>query len=162
MSRKIKLTKDYEAVIDKEDYSLLSQYSWTANVQSCGKVYAVSYLGINKKTSMARLIAQPDEDQWVDHINGDTLDNRKENLRVCSPKDNSRNKQKTKKKKTSSKYKGVCWHKGQKKWTCQIRVDGKLMTSTHSSEEEAALEYNKKALEYFGEFACLNEVLKIQ
>lgn len=91
----------------------------------------------------------------VDHRNGNTLDNRRCNLRVCVQVNNSRNRSKSKKKYTS-KYKGVYWNRG---WVSQIRVNYKAKyLGTFKSEEDAALAYNKAAVKYFGEFAKLNEL----
>lgn len=89
----------------------------------------------------------------VDHINGNTLDNTRDNLRICSQGNNAKNREKSRNR-LSSKYKGVHWCRG---WMAQIRVNyKKVHLGTFKTEEEAALVYNQAAVKYFGEFARLN------
>ena len=91
----------------------------------------------------------------IDHINGIKTDNRIENLRQVTNKQNSWNQ--TSVKGTSSVYKGVTWNKRLRKWNAQIKVNGKLIhLGTFDKEWEAAWDYNMKAIELFGEFAKLN------
>jgi outer membrane protein assembly factor BamD (BamD/ComL family) len=60
---------------------------------------------------------------------------------------------------SSSKYKGVAWHKRHKKWNAQIQINGKQKHLGYfTSEEEAALAYNKEAIKLFGEHALINEI----
>ncbi len=60
---------------------------------------------------------------------------------------------------TTSKYKGVCWHKRSKKWIVRIGVNGNNITiGSYLTQEEAATEYNKMALKYYGEYAFLNKI----
>jgi hypothetical protein len=94
----------------------------------------------------------------VDHINGDPLDNRKSNLRVCTQAENLRNRRK-RAKPTSSKFKGVSRHtiSRQKPWLAKIKSDGKtIYLGTFETEEQAAEAYDRAALERFGTFAHLN------
>lgn len=94
----------------------------------------------------------------VDHINGNKLDNRKENLRFVTPQQNVHNKRKTIQD-TSSKYKGVSWNKRRKGWLAYIMVNGKReVIGLFSNEESAANAYNHYAKKYFGEYARLNDV----
>lgn len=94
---------------------------------------------------------------WVDHRNHCGLDNRRENLRRCTPQENARN---SRSKGGSSQYKGVSFNKKNGKWTAAIMVRGKTISlgSAHETEEAAALAYNKKSLELFGEYAQPNEI----
>lgn len=112
------------------------------------------YVITSHGTRLHRLIMQVrDEKIVVDHRNGNTLDNRRENLRGCIQRNNARNRDKSKTKLTS-KYKGVHWCKG---WMAQIRVNyKKLHLGTFKIEEDAAKAYNEAALKHFGEFARLN------
>jgi hypothetical protein len=99
-------------------------------------------------------------DIQIDHINGDRSDNRISNLRMatnaqnqCNTKISSRNK---------SGYRGVFWVKVRKKWLAKIGLNKKkIHLGYFNNKEEAALAYNKKALELFGEFAYLNKVPKV-
>jgi len=94
----------------------------------------------------------------VDHINGNGLDNRKCNLRLATSSQNKRN-QRKQRRKTSSKYKGVYWHKRDKVWVVRIQAEGKeKYIGSYKTEQEAALAYNEAALKYHGEYAKLNEV----
>ena len=93
----------------------------------------------------------------VDHINGDKLDNRVENLRGCNNEENNRNKGPNKKNKSG--YKGVHMNKLTGKWMAQITVNYKCKhLGSFKTAEEAALAYNKAAREVHGEFAFQNEV----
>jgi hypothetical protein len=94
----------------------------------------------------------------VDHKNHDGLDNRKENLRVCTNAENMAN---TKPRKgSSSKYLGVHWNKESKKWQAQIEKGNKsTYLGLHVSEEAAAEAYNEAAIRIHGEFAYLNKIL---
>lgn len=95
--------------------------------------------------------------EQVDHINGNRLDNRLENLRGCSNEENNRNKGPNKK--NSSGYKGVYLDKKYNNWRAQITVNYKCKDlGGYDTPEEAALVYNEAALKYHGEFAYQNEV----
>jgi hypothetical protein len=91
----------------------------------------------------------------VDHINHDTLDNRKSNLRECGMIENSRNQQKERRNKTG--FKGVFWHKASRKYQAGIgHKYGFVYLRLFDKKEDAALAYDMKAKELFGEFALLN------
>ena len=92
----------------------------------------------------------------IDHINRNRLDNQVCNLRYATISQNSANRQKTSRPKTSQ-YKGVSLMKKTNKLMAKIRIDGKnLYLGTFTSEEEAAMAYDLKAQEAHGEFAVLN------
>lgn len=91
-----------------------------------------------------------------DHIDRNPFNNVTSNLRKCTVTQNIQNRVKWVKN-SSSKYKGVCWHKKCKKWSAQIGVKkAQVHLGLFETEEAAALAYNKAALEHFGEFAHLN------
>jgi hypothetical protein len=87
-------------------------------------------------------------DFHIDHIDGDTLNNKPENLRLVTHKQNSRSYRKPTKNSTS-KYRGVCWHKGRNKYMARIRNNGKLIyLGLFTCEKGAALAYNIAAEGY--------------
>jgi hypothetical protein len=99
----------------------------------------------------------PEDGKQIDHINGDKLDNRKANLRVCTNGQNHMNIKKYAGK--TSKYKGVWWNKERGKWQTDIKLDKKKRyVGRFEDENEAGLAYNAAAIALFGEFALLNEV----
>ncbi len=95
---------------------------------------------------MHRLIAQPPEGMEVDHVNGDSLDNRRSNLRVVSRRENLRNRRGWS---TRSPYKGVNYDKKRGKWKLHIAPE-------FDTPEEAARAYDKIARILYGEHAHLN------
>lgn len=102
---------------------------------------------------LSRVIMQPPRGMVVDHINGDTLDNRRANLRVVTSQANSRNR--AKQSQCSSRYKGVCFVAG--RWSAYIYSDYKqYRLGRFTSETEAAAAYDAAARERFGECAALN------
>lgn len=93
----------------------------------------------------------------ADHINGNGLDNRIENLRTCTRQQNMMNCRSPLWKKNG--YKGVSVHKTTGLWRARINFNGKEYSlKYHKTKEDAALAYNKKALELFGQFAKLNKL----
>lgn len=149
------------AVVDDDDYERISKYKWSLSIRKT-RMYAMRSegpRGNNKKYYMHREIINIEEGMDVDHINGNGLDNRKENLRVVSRQDNLRNMRNIRG--GSSKYKGVYLYSERlrKPWMAMIRINkrGKYL-GYYKTEEEAALAYNKAAIEHFGEMAKLNDV----
>lgn len=116
------------------------------------KYYGVSWEG--KRTYLHRLIMQAPDDLVVDHINGNTCDNRKENLRICSNIENTKNLKKQINGLTS-KYKGVSFYVRDKTW--EVNVAGHYY-GRYPTEKLAAAVYNEKAKLLFGEFAKLNVI----
>lgn len=93
----------------------------------------------------------------IDHKNRNSSDNRLENLRWCSFLDNQYNR--TKRRNTRSKYKGVRWHNRDKRWVAETYLKRKrIHLGSYKKEEDAARAYNDFAREHFREFASLNEI----
>lgn len=158
---KISLTQGKFATIDTEDLDKLrlNHLSWCAAFEN-GNWYAKSYRGGGREYSlivkMEHLIMPPKLDCVIDHINGDSLDNRKSNLRQATPAQNSYNKSKQNGTYTSE-FKGVTRMYGDKPWKAQIMKHGKNYNlGLFDTEIEAALAYDNKAKELFGEFARPN------
>lgn len=155
----IKLTQNKETMVDLDVYEWASKSKWYAASWKNG-FYAVKggkQIKGKREPNIAlhRLIIDVKKDEMIDHINGDTLDNRRENLRVCNNTQNQRN-QKLSNRNTTG-YKGVSWHKKEKKWISRIRVNNKLIHLGYFKDLiEAAKAYDKAALIYFGEFASIN------
>jgi len=155
----IPLTQNKLTIIDLEDVERVSRYNW--HIQKCKKqVYAATIdYDINSKTKLIllhRFILNPPPKKQIDHINRNTLDNRRNNLRICTNRQNCRNKPKANKT-SSSKYKGVWHNKRNNKWYAIISMDKrKVKQKSHLTEIEAAKTYDRLALKLFGEFAYLN------
>jgi hypothetical protein len=157
VTKEIPLTRGKIAIVDDEDYEYLSKHKWYA-INSGG--YATrAYMEDGKKivVRMHRLIMNVPEDLVVDHIDGNTLNNQKANLRICTRAENCRNRGINKN--NTSGYKGVYWNKSKKRWAASIRYNRKRVNCGHyKCEHEAAAAYNLKAIELFGEYAWLNEI----
>lgn len=159
----IPLTRGFVTLVDEADYEWLSKWKWCYSATGTG--YAARAVKIPKTRknihiSMHRLIMNAPKGMQVDHINGNTLDNRRCNLRLCTNQQNCMNQYgKNKFRKYSSEYKGVCWNKRNNRWESNIFVDGKLLhLGTFKSEISAARTYNDAATKYFKEFARLNVI----
>lgn len=151
--KQIPLTQGKFAIVSTDDYEHLMQWKWC--VHSNG--YACRRSSNNEIMLMHRFIMQTPSGMDTDHINGDKLDNRKLNLRICTRSQNNRN-QKPQIGKTS-KYKGVYWYKNEQKWIARIKKNKKdIYCGRFKTEIEAARAYNEAAITAFGEFARLNNV----
>ena len=158
----IPLTQGQFAKVDDDMYEELNQYNWYARYnKSTNHFYvirAAKIIKVNKSAKhlrMHRVIMNCPEGMVVDHINHDTLDNRRSNLRICTVAQNTYNRRPNKKSK--SKYKGVGWRENRSHWHVAISVNGKKISlKTFKCEHEAARAYNEAALKYHGEFAYIN------
>jgi len=158
--KRIKLTQGKWALVDDSDFERLNQWKWFADKQG-NTFYAVrnsaTINGKQTRIRMHRVIMNTHEGMETDHADRNGLNNQKHNLRICTKSQNRMNRKKYVK--NSSKYKGVTWAKYAKKWRARIQINIKAIFLGHFLlEEEAALAYNKKAKELFGEFAYLNKI----
>jgi hypothetical protein len=147
-------------IFDFEDLELIKNYTWHLN-----KGYPQTCIKINDKTTTKRLhqfLINTKSGEVVDHINGDTLDNRRSNLRIANYQQNAANSRKQNKRIHSSNFKGVTFAKRDNKWLGRITFNGITKRKYFDTEIEAAKFYNKYALEYFGEFAKLNKIPQIE
>jgi len=147
---RIQLSSGKYAIVDSCDYEILSQYTWSFS-KGRHTDYAITWKG-KKYMRMHQMIMKPNRGLVVDHINGDGLDNRRDNLRVCTTAENSRNR--NLKSTNKSGVTGVFWCKGVKKWTAQITVNYKAKHLGYFKEISDAIKSRKDAESiYFGEFA---------
>jgi len=158
--RYIPLTQGQNAIVDAEDFEWLSQWNWYAQWNpETNSFYARR--GFKPPIHMSHAILHCiGHKQPVDHENHDTLDNRKRNLRKCTYKKNAANRRMHIN--NVSGLKGVCWHKGHRKWSAQIMIHGKRKyLGFFQSAKEAAQAYDRAAREYFKEFAYVNFPLEV-
>lgn len=151
----IPLTQGKFAIVDAEDFEWLSQLGWYYNN---GYAVRVPYIdGIRGKTTyMHREIMGTPKGRDTDHINSDSLDNRRSNLRIVTTSQNMMNQRKTR---GTSKYKGVCWYRAGNKWMAYINLNGKRKyLGFFHTEDDAANAYNLAAMALHGEYARLNVI----
>jgi hypothetical protein len=169
--------EDYEKVCEAIKYKSGKEGKWYVHTPAGTEPYAVS--GCRYKSIHRVVMNNPAKGMDVDHINGDTLNNRKENLRVCTRSQNAQNKEvradsstgmkgvykikKPARKKYVSKKTGeVRYHESmsEKRFRAYIgnpeKPNRKIHLGAFLTKEEAAIAYDKKAIELFGEFAVLN------
>jgi len=134
-----------EVIVDDEDYDFLIKFNW-----NYGGSYARRKRN-GKMIYMHRIIMNAPKEFEVDHINGNMLDNRKENLRICTRSQNHMNRDYPIGK---SGARGVTICKKTGKFIASIRHDGvKVNIGTFNTVNEASIAYSNCALKYRGEFA---------
>jgi hypothetical protein len=154
MTKEIKLTKGYVALVDDEDHKWLLQFKWYADEQG----YARRNVGSGLKRVVVRMhreILQAPKGFEVDHINGNKFDNRRCNLRLATHNQNQQNC--VAYKNNTSGFKGVTWNKRDQKWCAQIRINSKRKHIGYFDDPiEAAKAYDKAAKELHDKFAQTN------
>jgi len=157
MSKVISLTQGKQVIVDDEDFGWISQWNWYAHKQG-NTFYAKRTTGKDRKViiiHMHREIVQPPKGMYVDHIDGNGLNNQRSNLRICTKAQNGMNR--GKQANNSSGYKGVGWDRTRNKWRAQIKIgQGSVFIGRFDRLEDAIKAYDAKALELFGEFAKTN------
>ena len=153
--KKIKLggkNKNIFVLVDNEDFENMARYSWYLHAGGYARNRSIGY--------MHRLLLHTPKGFETDHVNGNGLDNRKENLRVVTRSQNRWNTFHNKR--NTSGYKGAFFHKVTGKWAASIRIFGKTRNlGFFNTKEDAASAYNQAAEKYFGEFARLNKIQKL-
>lgn len=143
LMKRIPLTRGKYAVVDDDDYNALGQYPWC--------YMSVGYAYNRELGYMHRAITKPGKGLQVDHINHDKLDNRRENLRVCTGGQNTANRPKMRSK---SGYKGIWWWESRKKYKVYIGSGKKQITIGYFSSLDEAISARQQAVkEYHGEYA---------
>ena len=155
----IELSQGYCAKVDDGDYEMLMSFPKWFAMKHHGNIYAKCNITLEngKRTTlkMHRVIMKAKPNQIVDHRNGDGLDNQKHNLRKTNNQKNSFNRKSHTG--SSSKFKGVSYHKIRCRWQANICINYKsIYLGLFDSEIDAAKAYDKAAKMHFGEFARLN------
>lgn len=153
---KIALTKGKFTIVDKDVFKYLNEVKWF--YLSPGYAARTIRLKGNKfqKQLMHRVIMNAPKSLEVDHINGNKLDNRLKNLRLCTKAENHRNR--GLQKSNTSGYKGVHWHKKTKKWLVRIAFNGKRYHLGYFTDiRKAGRAYDAAAKKYHKHFANLNK-----
>lgn len=160
MAKEIKLTKGQFAIVDDEDFDYLNQFCWVAIEvrRNCYQAYSnIKKNGKRIAILMHRIIMSAPCGMEVDHINRNSLDNRRSNLRLATRAENSRNRKPHSNNKLG--LKGVIFCKKTNAFRARITFNKETFQIGYfDSAEAAALAYNQKAKELHGEFAYLNEV----
>jgi len=153
--KRIPLTQGKVAVVDDDEFEELAKYKWYA-LSRVHTHYAVRKQRAEARqimVSMHRVVLDAKHWQHIDHVNGNGLDNRRANLRICTRSQNSAN---------------CYWHNGKRlltrgirfksgRWEAYIRRQGKILyLGRFTFKEQAAKAYDRAAIESFGEFARLN------
>jgi hypothetical protein len=167
--KSIQLVGGLEALVDDEDYELVSQYTWTPTRSKAQYSWYAEASVIapergkhangdtrRRRIKMHTLILQTASDLVPDHVNGNGLDNRRSNLRPATGSQNMFNTRR--RSDNRSGFKGVSWARRDKRWRAFISVAGKAVClGDFKSKVAAAIEYNIHAVRVAGEFARLND-----
>lgn len=146
------LSNGMVVLVDDSDIEELVKYHWHYDGR-----YARTYLK-NKAIRMHKiLLGKLPKDKMVDHINQNSLDNRRRNLRVVNKSQNMHNRGLQRNNKSG--YKGVHLLKRTGRWQSYLKLDGKRFHfGYYSTAEEAAHIYNQVAMQLVGEYVELNNV----
>lgn len=146
----VPLTQGQFAKVDDEDFERLLSYKWQAKKYR-KTFYAARSIrtqtGKQKTLSMHRFIMGCPVELEVDHIDGDGLNNQKQNLRIVTTRQNHQNLHR----KSTSFYPGVCWDKKEQKWHAAIRIKNKIKKLGRFKDELDAAKAYFNALESIGE-----------
>ena len=153
--KEIQLAKGGVAMVDDADFPQLSRYRWYLHPAG----YAIRFEASNgsmRSYYMHRDVTGAPSGHEVDHVNRDKLDNRRENLRLCSRSQNNVNVVRASYP-NSTGFRGVFYIEARGQWCAQIWANGRhLKLGRWRSPEDAARAYDSAARELHGEFAVLN------
>lgn len=156
--RKIDLGLGKFTIVEPPDYYRLQHFKWWLHSNGTNLYAARTEITDDLKSKIVflqREIMQPPAHLEVDHRNCDSLDNRRDNLRIVTHAENMRNRRK--RKNTSSRYIGVSFRKKRKRWDANIRHNGrKIWLGSFTNEIDAAKAYDDAARKYHIKFARLN------
>lgn len=143
MKRIVEIPVKHKSIlIDADDLLRVRKHIWS--IKNGGHTYYPFIQQKGKLITLGRFILDAKEDQMVDHIDGNGMNNRRENLRFVSPQQNMWNRRSSRS--STSKFKGVCWNKQDKCWRATIRANGKYEhLGSFENEIDAARVYENRA-----------------
>jgi hypothetical protein len=147
----VALTKGQVTTIDAIEYARVMEINWHSLWNKSTKTYyaRASHAG---QLLHRFILGITDPKIEVDHWNGDSLDNRRENLRIVNRSQNRQNRGAYKNSKSGQA--GVVWHKRDEKWEAYINAFGKRISLGYFKEKQPAIDRRKAAeIEHYGEFA---------
>ena len=154
MTKQIPLTRGQFAIVDDEDFEWMSKFKWHCQPKSNGRLYARTG---TKKVYMHRVLLNASPDVYVDHIDGNGLNNTRANLRLCTREENQHNT--PIRSDSTTGYKGVSFDKRRNRFSVEINKDKKrIRIGNFENVLDAARAYNEAAIKYHGQFARLNEI----
>lgn len=138
----IPLTKNLVTTVDECDMHLL-KWKWRASYDKSTKThYAICSRVVDGKLVNLKIhqaiLGRPLNGKVIDHIDGDTLNNQRKNLRIVTNRENLSKRRERLQGKTSSRYVGVGWHKRDQKWFAQIYIQGRKKFLGYFLNEESA------------------------
>lgn len=147
-------------LVDDLDYEVLKRWTWHAKKDKSGKIYVQHTThvgGTPVALKMHRFLMECPRGKVIDHINGDSLDNRRENLRIVSVRENNFNIRRVA---GATGLRGVSYNRSSKMYEANVSKDSvKYYLGMFDNAYDAARAYDEKALELFGELALTNEKL---
>ena len=157
MNKLISLTQGFFAIVDEQDYESLSQFKWTVKINPTN-TYAYRKDG-GKTIHMHRVVLEAKHEEICDHINGNGIDNRRKNLRLCTMSQNMANSKLGAQ--NTSGYKGLLRRNG--RWVARIcfKTNGKKNSKwlgTFNTKRDAAIAYNTALRKIHGSYARLNKI----
>ncbi len=164
--KEIQLTQGQAALVDDEDFERVNAYRWYASFNpgyaNGGRFLATRRGNKSDDTFVVflhRFIMNAQKGQIVDHIDGDTLNNQRNNLRFATRSNNGCNNAHVLQKHNTSGLRGVSFNIGVGKWRAATKICGKSVHLGYFTDKlEAAKAYNEAAKKYHGDFATLNPI----
>ncbi len=148
------------AIVDADLFPFLNSFKW--NWGTDGYVQGWTRQdsnGVRRHVIMHKLVNQTPPGRRTDHKNHLLFDNRRSTLRTATGQQNKANSRKPRMPGLTSRFKGVSWRPDTNNWKAHIGFNGRNVSiGYYHTEVEAAHAYNQAAIQYFGEFACLNSI----
>lgn len=152
---RVELSGGHHALVDTQDIHKVATSRWCAT-KFGHSWYASRNTEVGGVGLLHRLIMDAPDNLVVDHISGDSLDNRRANLRLCTKAENNRNRTVMQSTNTSG-YRGVSWQTSRQRYVAQIKLDRKPRNlGRFLCPIEAAIVRDMAAIAFHGEYAVLN------